>query len=268
MPDPIEKTAIPGSDPGEGQKPDPPTGKGADSGTSPDPQDGGKSLPYDKDPKWIAARAAEKALGDVLKANDLDDIEDLKILLESGKKVHGKIANLDDIDTLIAEAEELKGYKAYWKEQEELKKRSDETAEQTIERLEKEKKALETKHIQIAQAEDSKKAVDRYYKSVETLVDETLDDLPKDQRAFVLEFFGVGNPFTDIDIEDRRAVARMVKSGVKKLDAFKQQIIKDYIDGKDKIPPVSSSGEPAVQVPEKIKLRDARKIMRESWKPW
>ena len=132
-------------------------------------------------------------------------------LAESGKKVKGKDIDLDRLDEIAAKAKKLEKYEAYWKEQEERKLRSTEIPEETIARLEdqlRKKEALERrKEEEYRQKESAKSALRNYDREVQSLIKEM--EIPKEQQAFVVEFFGVGNPFNDIDITDRRAIKKL-----------------------------------------------------------
>jgi hypothetical protein len=253
----------------KGANADSPTGADAKSDSSPDVvvDEKGKPLPYDKQPKWVAARAAEKKLNDLLKANDLTDPDDLLDLVQRGKTVKGKLADLNQLDGLIEKATKLDKYEAYWKEQEELQKRQGEDPDQTIKRLEgklnereraEARRRAETEHV-----ENTKRAISAYETEVHSLIGEI--EVPKEQRAFVAEFFGVGNPCNDIDITDRKAVKKLVADGLKKKEAYDQAVIKAYLESKKGIPAVTSTaGTSADGTKPKIMLKDARKIFLET----
>ena len=88
--------------------------------------------------------------------------------------------------------------------------------------------------------------------------------MPKEQQAFAMEFMGVNNPFNEIDITDRKAINRMVAEQKKKLDAFKQSVIQDYIKGKETIPKVGSTTAAPMGEKSKVYLKDARKALHEA----
>ena len=249
-------------DAAKGQVPDSPTDKKdatADSSTE-------EKLPFDQHPKWKAARQAEKKLQELLKANDVDDPDELLELAKSGKTVKGKLSDLNQIDDIIEKAKRLDSYEVVWKQQEEERRRGAETPEQTIARLEKalKNKTAEQLHkesTQKAQAE-AQQALKSYDREVQSLVKEM--DIPKEQQSFVNEFFGVGNPFNEIDITDKKAIKRLVADGIKKKEAYDQAIIQAYINGKNGTPKVGSTA-PAAPSGEKPKvyLKDARKTLLE-----
>jgi len=90
-------------------------------------------------------------------------------------------------------------------------------------------------------------------------------EIPKEQQNFISEFFGVGNPFNDIDITDRKAIKKLVADGIKKKEAYDQAIIQAYIKGKEGIPKVAATQAAApTQDAPKVMLKDARRIFAET----
>ena len=229
----------------------------------------GKPLPWDQQPKWKEARASAKKLSDLLKANDLEDPDDLVDLVQKGKVVKGKLSDLNQLDSLMEKAERLDKYEAYWRDQEERQRREVEDPSQTIARLEhalrQKNIAEQTKEKQQADVEHAKQAISSYEREVSSLVKEVVES--KDQQGFVLEFFGVGNPANDIDITDRKAIKKLIEDGIKKKNAYDQAIIQAYIKGKIEIPKMSSSSTaPTSETKPKIMLKDARKLFSEHMK--
>ncbi len=244
--------------------------KAKDAKADPSPEvvldDKGKPLPWDQQPKWKAARQAEKKLNDLLKANDLDDPDDLLDLVQRGKTVKGKLADLNQIDEIMEKAAKLDKYEAYWRDQEEKKRREAEDPNETIARLEhalRNKYATEHhKEAQRQQTEKAKEAIQSYEREVSGLVKDL--DVPKDQQGFVLEFFGVGNPANDTDITDRKAIKRLFTEGMKKKEAYDQAVIAAYLKTKGEIPKVGSAGGATTkETKPKHTLRDLRHAFQE-----
>lgn len=79
---------------------------------------------------------------------------------------------------------------------------------------------------------------------------------------------GVDNPINEVDITDKAAVRRLTKAGTKEINAFAQVIIKDYLDGKIKIPKVTpivpDGGDDAAKAKEPKNLKEAKAIMMKS----
>jgi signal recognition particle GTPase len=233
--------------------------------------DSSPDQPWHKDPRFKNDLGLLKAVKSLIEKNDLESVDELIELAESGKKVKGKDVDLDRLDEIAAKAKKLEKYEAYWKEQEERKLRSTEIPEETIARLEdqlRKKEALERrKEEEYRQKESAKSALRNYDREVQSLIKEM--EIPKEQQAFVVEFFGVGNPFNDIDITDRRAIKKLVLDGMKKKEAYDQAVIQSYIKSKDMTPKVTPTSAAAPSQPtEKIKLDDgsARRLFKEQMK--
>lgn len=241
---------------------------GAEPGTDAKPASSSdENVPFDKDPRWKSARLAEKKLQDLLKANDLDDPDDLADLVSSGKLVKGKLSDLNVLDDLIEKAGKLEKYEAYWKSQEEANRKLSETPEETIQRLEAQLKKRDAeaakKNAEKAHIENLQAAVTGYESEVKSLIGEV--DLPKEQKAFMAEFFGVGNQCNEIDITDKKAVRKLIAEGIKKKEAYDQSVIKAYIESKQGIPKMQSAAASSVDEKKpKIMLKDARKIFKEA----
>jgi hypothetical protein len=232
-----------------------------------------ENVPWNKDPRFQefikekkTLSAANEKLQKLLKANDLEDPDDLEDLVARGKVVKGKLNDLNQLDEIIEKANKLTKYEAYWAEQEEKNRRQNEDPDSTISRLEgllKSKSAKEQhREYERHQAEQAKAAISGYDNEVKNLIKEM--EMPKDQQGFILEFMGVGNPANDIDITDKKAVKRLVAEATKKKEAYDQAIIKAYLSGKEIVPKVGSSGSGAPEPNKpKIYLKDARKALHE-----
>jgi len=222
--------------------------------------------PWHKDPRFKQELGLLKAAKSLMEKNGLDSVDDLVELAESGKKIKGKEDDIDRLDEIQKKAEKLDKYEAFWKDQEEKKKRETEYPEQTIARLEEQlkKKEAADKHKEEnqKQQEAAKQALKNYDREVQSLVKEM--ELPKEQQAFAMEFMGVNNPFNEIDITDRKAINRMVADQKKKLESFKQSVIQDYIKGKETIPKVGATTAAPMGDKPKIMLKDARKALQEA----
>ncbi|MBV6505855.1 MAG: hypothetical protein ILNGONEN_01420 [Syntrophorhabdaceae bacterium] len=223
--------------------------------------------PWHKDPRFKQDLGLLKAAKSLMEKNGLESVDDLVELAESGKKVKGKQVDLDRLEEIQKKAEKLDKYEEYWRDQEEQKRRATEEPEQTIQRLEeqlKKKEAAEKhKEERRRQQEAAKQALQFYDREVQSLIKEM--EIPKEQQNFISEFFGVGNPFNDIDITDRKAIKKLVADGIKKKEAYDQAIIQAYIKGKEGILKVAATQAAApTQDAPKIMLKDARRIFAET----
>ena len=268
MPDPNEeRTAIPGSEPGTEERHEPGAGPdGGQGGESRTPVD--EALPFDKHPKWIAARQAEKTLQDIMEANEVDSPEELNALIESGTAILGKGVEPEQIDELLAKAKERDDWVRYHEQQAELRRTEEETPEQTTDRLRKENARLKAGQESARQAESSDRLLKSYDKTVLSAVEEALGrEVSADVKAFYAEFMGVNNQFASIDIGDKRQVQKMTKDNLKKLEAFKQLVIKEHAEGKSKIPPVGPASTATTTGSPKMDMRTARRALIERWRP-
>ncbi len=273
-----EKTEITektGSEPGDKTKiPDPSTGKTGSEKDGESQTHEEETLPWHKDPRFQKENEQRKELikshekvTAIMKDNEVETIEDLIDLVESGKKVVGKISDIEDIDELIAKAQKLDEWTAFYAKKAEQEREEGETPEQTIARLKKEKTALEQARAKDGEAREGAELLRSFSSTVESTVKEVFEDLPETQKQFITEFFGVNNPFAVIDIGDKRAVKKMVTEGKKKFESFKKgiedQAIKDYVAGKKAIPTVASTG--ASTTPKTIRktMATARAAMHE-----
>jgi len=260
-----QRTAIEGSEPSEGQTPDSPAGTGAIT-APPDAEmdDNGKPLPFNEHPKWKAARTAEKELGKLLADNELDSIEDLMDLVQSGKAVIGKGVDESRLDELIAKATKMDQVEEYWASQRETQRRENESAEETVERLEREKAELQHRLISKDALDSSKRALETFEKKSVSFIEDSVKDLEKEDREALKFLMGVDHPFGEIDITNEAQVKKMGKQVLKVVEGIEQRAIKKYVAGKKAILNVGSASTPAAPASKGIQtLRDARNAMKD-----
>lgn len=208
----------------------------------------------DKTAEAVSANAAQgkvdeaKAdLSAVLDEHGFETIDDLKEALSSHSELRTKIGD-ENLDDIFAKAKTLEKYEAYWAEQEAKKKEENETPEQTIARLKKEKQEVLDKQNQEQlskkEREAAKAAIATYNAEVETSIEQD-KDIPKEFKGFAKVLMGIGNPALDVDINNKAAVRKMTKELSKQLVGFAQLVIKTYRDGKLAIPNVSPTDTPA-----------------------
>jgi len=210
--------------------------------------------------------AANAKLQKLLKDNGLDDPDDLEDLVKSGKVIKGKIKDLNSIDDLITKSAKLDSYEAYWAEQ---KKRAQKETEDPSERAERLERELDFERSQKRQEqevkkhqEDIKRSLQNYESEVRTLINEV--DIAKEHAPFILELFGVNNPSNDVDITDKKAIKKLVTDGIKRVEAFKQSVIAEYLTEKKGVVKTGSSSESVTgDKPIRIGLKDAHKIAKE-----
>ena len=219
--------------------------------------DDSKPLPYDQDPKWKAARAAQAKMEDILEKHGLDSFEELDDLIAGGSSI-SEILGARDAKTitdktkqLIKDAEYLKEVKAYWAEQEAQKQKDELTPEERAEMSEKQlkeyKQAQADKEAKAAEDQSIKQALESYTGQADKAIE--VSGLEGEDAAMAKLFLGVDNPFNEVDITDKKAVKEMAKVNTAKfktyLDSVRQSAVDEYAKGKSKFVPISTVATPA-----------------------
>jgi len=225
-----------------------------------------KPLPYDQDPKWIKARAAQAKFEGILEKHGLDSAEDLDDLIASGSSI-SEILGARDAKTLTStiqqlkkDAEYLKEVKAYWAEQEALKQKDELTPEQRADMSEAKLKAYEKeqadKKAKSVEEQSIKAALESYTEQVDKVVESS--GFEGEDAAMAKLFLGVDNPFNEVDITDKKAVREMAKTNAVKLKTFldgvRQKAVDEYAKGKSKIVPISKVETPGKETVVKKEL--------------
>lgn len=221
----------------------------------------GKPAPYDQDPKWLAARAAQKSLDDILSEHDIEDADALRVMLDNDMKL-SEILGDRDAKQLVQDADTLKQYQAYWAEQERLKEEEelnpDERADKYKKELEDHKRQQAEKEAAEGQVEGAKAAIQDFNTRVEGVVEKHGFD--EDTAEFAKMYLGVNNPFNEVDIFDKKAVRIMADEGIIKVDTFlanvRQKAIDDYVAGKSEITPITPTETPEKEA---VKKKDIPK---------
>ncbi|KKN52247.1 hypothetical protein LCGC14_0614670 [marine sediment metagenome] len=211
------------------------------------PTDNTDEKPYDQDPKWLAARAAEKNLTELLAKHGYESAEDLSEALETGQSLKQLLGD-KDANELVAESKQLKEIKDYWATQDEQKTREGETSEETIDRLEKRNLDLQNSNTQedLARQEqqDNMRALDNYNSTIVDVVD-NVEGASDTEKAMMSLLLGVNNPANEVDIEKIGDVKKMASGSVSKFQEFvnniKQEAIDSYAKGQSKITPMGKS---------------------------
>jgi hypothetical protein len=208
-----------------------------------------KPAPYDQDPKWLAARQAEKNLQEILNENDIEDVEELKTMLNSGLKL-SEILGDRDAQQLITDADTLKNYNEYWAEQKRLKEEEtldpDERADKYKKELDDFKQEQAAKESAHEQVEGAKDAIKGFNDRVEGVIE--TEGFDEGTAEIAKMFLGVNNPFNEVDIFDKKAVGSMAADGIEKFKAFvanvRQQAIDEYAAGKSGLTPITTTETP------------------------
>jgi len=223
----------------------------------------------------VKADESEDRIQEILDKHGYDSLEDLEEQFENLKELQELIGN-KDAKQLIEDSEYLAKVKAYWKEQEDLKKQEEESFEETLERYKKEREELEKKLEERDSQEAKKKAekearikaeklVESFNETVKAEIDKA-PELPKEYKPFLREFLGVDNPANEIDIGLKPEVRSMAKEGIKKFQELEQLIIRRYLDGKTSTPKITPAGDPPVDKDKKPQnLKEARAALFEKF---
>ncbi len=287
VPDPNTTPAIPAAvvdppvvdpaavvDPNGGITPDPSAGAAGD-----DPPAGPAAAPapvippYDQDPKWKAARAAEKQLTDILADKGFASVEDLIEAVDRGSNLEEVLSGAD-ITQVMEQASTLTEYERRWAEQERTKLLEGETPEQTIARLELEKTALTTKYeadkSKFTQATETETQVKQFNTDISTVI--LQQEVPEEYRKFAGLLLGADNPMLDVDMSNKQAFNQTALSMIGKITAFEQAVVARYIAGKIKpadpavpiTPAPDGGGDVVTNAQKPIKnLADAKKAFLE-----
>lgn len=270
----VDATAVPvgetndSTDQTGGNPPD--SSPGAEANDSDGSSASSDTVPFDQDPKWQSARAAEKNLNSLLEGKGFKSIEDLTTALERGSTLEENLSGRD-LTEILEQAETLQEYQRIWAEEERTKQLDRETPTDTIARLEREKKEL-ADSIQAGQdeqtaAQDAVESIKTYNSSVATFV-EGQQDLPEEYRDFASTLLGADNPMLDVDMTNPNAFTKAATSMLGRLKAFEQSVIERFKAGATELPatpPADGGADPApANQKEPIKnLADAKRVFLE-----
>lgn len=207
--------------------------------------DGGeKPAPYDQDPKWKKARAAEAALDAILQDNGLLDIEELKAELAKGRSL-SQILGPRDAKKVLEDAEYAARVRQHWDEEKKTKARANETPEDRVARLEKENEELRRSsdefRTSVETREHAKQVVANFGSEVDRVISAVVGEtpLPAHEHDLLKLVLGVDNPANLIDIEDQVSVRKMAREGIGRFQTLVQKIkqaaIDEYAAGKSKL---------------------------------
>jgi len=234
--------------------------------TTPDTDKAGKE---DKGALSDADKAKIETMQDLLDEHDIDSPEDLKELVKNLATLKDKMGDVD-LEELKSNSVLLKRYQKAWAQEESNKKEDSETPEETIARLKRENKEIESKHDadnrKQREAHESTILLKDFSNSVKSAI-KADKDFPAEYHDILTEFLGVDNEINEIDLDDKAGIKRVAKAAAKKILAHNQAVIKRYLAGKSKISKIStSSGGPTLDAPVKITPKNARAIAVERLK--
>lgn len=215
---------------------------------------GEKPAPYDKDPKWLKARAAEAALDAILQEHGLLDVEELKAALAKGQSL-SQLLGPRDAKKVLEDAEYAAKVRQHWDKEKQAKALEGETPDARVARLEKENEELrrssEEFRNDVQTREHAKKVVENFGTEVERVISAVVGEtpLPAHEKDLLKLFLGVDNPANLIDIEDQTAVRKMARDGIGQFQTLVQKIkqaaIDEYAAGKSKLTVDTTQSGPA-----------------------
>lgn len=196
---------------------------------------------YQDDPEYKAALEVKATLDQVLKDYGLEDLQDLMDELKAGTDIHEIIGDLD-LKELIKSHKTLQYYNEEWAKQEAAKQKENETPEETIKRLEREKQELINKE---GQSKEEAKRIEEHKKLVKEF-DDTIDlileaqpDIDDDSKSLVRQLMGINNDNLNITVTDKKAATKATQKLItmlKERDArIAQKAVDAYAAGKSEI---------------------------------
>lgn len=218
-------------------------------------------------PELKSAQETSTKVNKILSEHGYSSLDEMIGDLAQSQSLRKEVGDRD-VKKLLAAQEELDKIHAYWAEQELLKAREDETAEDRAARLEGElKKQLHSKkqeeQARIEQ-EKSDKAWQQYDKDISTFI--SSNESTSDEKKALLETLLKRDSFVnDVDVGDRAAVREMTAKLNSMLDKYAQATIEQYRKGKVETPKIPGSKEPVtINKEDKPKnIKDAKRFLTE-----
>ena len=197
-----------------------------------------ENLPFDKHPKWKAARNVEKKVESVLEEYGYDSIDEMIEDLSKSQQLQEMVGG-KDVRKLLAAQEELEKIHAYWAEQELERKKEEELPDETIKRLEREnlelKKIRQEEERLLEEQKRAEKIWAQYDNHITSFID-SQEDLMDAEKDFLHTLLTRDSFINDVDIENKADVKKMEKRVVSMMNNLKQKIIDSYVEGKLKLP--------------------------------
>lgn len=210
-----------------------------------------KPLPYDQDPKWKKARAAEAKLQALKEKYGVLEDDELDRMLESHKELKTKIGDRNPDELLQAEelAKQIRADKA----KADLEKaRTEGSPDEYIAKLEKENRQLQESIAEDKQnrraREESQRILQEYTTAADKIIDTMTEDAPvsQDERDFMRLLMGIDNPINQMDLMDKPTLQKEMRNSVDKFVKFvktvRSKAVEDYVAGKKPVVPDGAAG--------------------------
>ena len=250
--------------PGADKPEDKPTDKPADK-----PEDKPSDKPEDKPTldkeTYDKAVAAQGRIEKVMEKHGFEEFDELVDALQDSQKLRDELGNRD-LKQLIKDADYLDTLTRWQADQVTKKDVEDEETDEKVARLERELKEFKTQQQKEKDEEAQRKESAQAISDYNELVTSTLEnqEIPKEHRPFVAALLAVDNPMLDVDLDNKVAVRKALKGQLKVYNGLVNAIIKDYREGKVKIPDITPTDTNPPEPPAKVKdLKHARSIAAE-----
>jgi hypothetical protein len=224
-------------------KQDPPEKKESNEDDPEGKEDGEADTPFDKNPKWIKARAAEKAVQEIMDEYGLLDMDEVKEALMAGKSLKEAMAG-QDLDALKKDSKAYQEYKRRMENEPDPDADPDQVPDEKLAQALQQVKDLTTELQGIkdkaSREEADEKAFENYSSDVDKILEISEDiSLDETETTMFKSLMGIDNPSTQVDIDNRAEVRTMVKNSVKQfaasLQEIKQKAIDDFAAGKSEM---------------------------------
>ncbi len=188
----------------------------------------------------------DQAANKILSELGVESLDDVKAVIESNRALQESLGERD-LKDVLAKAEKLAELEKGWAEDDEKNLRAEESPEETIARLDAKLTEVEGQHTSELATQVEAQAAQKVVEQYDTVIEDTVKaaDLNDSQREFLTSVLKSDNPTNSIDIASKVDVTKMTSSMVDALKSFTDQVVKDYVDGKTKVPVVPPGGNSA-----------------------
>lgn len=207
-----------------------------------------KPLPFDQDPKWQKARAAEKTLNEFLESNNILSLDEVTERLNSSSETQSS-----EIQALTERLDELERFRTDRLEADRQASLENETEDDRMARIEAEntslREQLEARDAQVQDQRENEAAVNQYTSEVDKVINAIDPEMDKVDRTMFRMLMGVQNPAMEVELTDTNGTRTATKSALTTfkgyLNHIRQEAINKYAAGKSEFTVTSrtSTGE-------------------------
>lgn len=210
-------------------------------------------------------KAGIKTVKGLLAEYGVSSPEELKTFVANLANLKDQVGDTD-LEELKQNSELLKKYQKVWAKEKEKEREDNETPEQTIARLKKEKqeeRRLRKEHeAEQNEIQENKTALKFFTNTVKSTI-KTIDDLPAAYHDHLTKFLGIDNEIHEIDLNDKASIKRIAKAYAKEIMELEQVMIKRYLKGKSKVVKMTTSTDTPAQETKKVKtIKEAGGVLK------